>query len=94
VTVTVWERITIPNGITPNGDGTNDTWELPGIEHYPNAEVRIFNRWGSELFYSKGYSRPFDGNRNGSRLPAATYYYVIQPNNGRPTISGSLTIIL
>lgn len=94
VIVTVWERITIPNGITPNGDGINDRWELPGIEHYPNAEVRVFNRWGSELFYSKGYSRPFDGNRSGARLPAATYYYVIQPNNGRPTISGSLTIIL
>ncbi|MDQ1086945.1 gliding motility-associated C-terminal domain-containing protein [Siphonobacter sp. SORGH_AS_1065] len=93
ILVTVWEPITIPNGITPNGDGKNDTWEMPGIEYYPNAEVQIFNRWGTELFFSKGYRTTFDGTYQGKKLPVATYYYVIKPNNGRPTISGSLTIV-
>ncbi|PKK35671.1 hypothetical protein BWI96_15265 [Siphonobacter sp. SORGH_AS_0500] len=93
ILVTVWEPITIPNGITPNGDGKNDTWEMPGIEYYPDAEVQIFNRWGTELFFSKGYRTTFDGTYQGKKLPVATYYYVIKPNNGRPTISGSLTIV-
>ncbi len=93
ILVTIWEPITIPNGITPNGDGKNDTWEMPGIEYYPNAEVQIFNRWGTELFLSKGYRTTFDGTYQGKKLPVATYYYVIKPNNGRPTISGSLTIV-
>lgn len=93
VLVTVWEALTIPNAITPNGDGTNDTWELPGIEFYPNADVRIFNRWGTEIFVSKGYGTTFDGTYKGTRLPPATYYYVIQPNNGRPTLKGTLTLV-
>lgn len=93
ILVTIWEPITIPNGITPNGDGKNDTWEMPGIEYYPDADVRIFNRWGTELFFSRGYQTAFDGTYQGKKLPLATYYYVIKPNNGRPPISGSLTIV-
>ncbi|MCY7351204.1 MAG: gliding motility-associated C-terminal domain-containing protein [Cytophagaceae bacterium] len=93
ITVTVWEKVSLPNGITPNGDGVNDSWELAGMEAYPDADVRIFNRWGGEIFYSKGYSRPFDGTYQNRRLPVATYYFVIEPNNGRPTLKGSLTIL-
>lgn len=93
ITVTVWEKVSLSNGFTPNGDGVNDTWELPGMEAYPEADIRIFNRWGGEIFYSKGYARPFDGTYQNRRLPVATYYFVIEPNNGRPTLKGSVTIL-
>lgn len=93
IKVTVFPKLTVPQGITPNGDGVNDVWELPGITEYPDAEVKIFNRWGSEVFYSKGYATPFDGTQNGRKLPVATYYYLIFPNNGRPVLKGTLTII-
>ncbi|MFT4031868.1 MAG: gliding motility-associated C-terminal domain-containing protein [Siphonobacter sp.] len=93
IRIIVWPKITIPNGFTPNGDGKNDTWQLPGLEKYPNAEVRIYNRWGTELFYSNSYSGTFDGTYKGKKLPVATYYYLIYPNNGRPAISGSVTIV-
>jgi gliding motility-associated-like protein len=93
IVVTVYPKLTVPQGITPNGDGANDVWELPGIDRYPEAEVKIFNRWGSEVFSSKGYTLPFDGTQNGRKLPVATYYYVILPNNGRPALKGTLTII-
>ncbi len=93
ITVTVWEKLTVPNGFTPNGDGTNDTWELAGIAEYPNAEIRIFNRWGSEVFASKGYENPFDGRFQSRNLPPATYYYVIRPNEQLPPLKGSVTIL-
>ncbi|MDO5510847.1 MAG: T9SS type B sorting domain-containing protein [Weeksellaceae bacterium] len=39
----------IPNVITPNNDGLNDTWAVPGIAAYPGSLVRIFDRYGKEL---------------------------------------------
>ncbi|WP_026462772.1 gliding motility-associated C-terminal domain-containing protein [Adhaeribacter aquaticus] len=93
VTVTVLPTITVYNGFTPNGDGLNDTWEIPNIEMYPNCQVQIFNRWGNNVFTSTGYKQPWDGRLNGKDLPVATYYYTINLNNGEKPISGSVTII-
>ncbi len=93
ITVTVWERVTVPNGFTPNGDGTNDVWELAGLDAYPDADVHIYNRWGSEIFASKGYRIPFDGSYQNRRLPPATYYYVIRPNDKVPVLKGAVTIL-
>ena len=93
VVVHVLPALTIPTGITPNGDGVNDRWEIAGINELPDCEVEIFNRWGNSVFFSKGYSTPFDGTANGESLPIATYYFVIKPNNGGNNRKGYLTII-
>jgi gliding motility-associated-like protein len=45
------------------------------------------------VFKSIGYDKPWDGKYNGNELPIATYYYIINPKNGRKTITGSVTII-
>jgi gliding motility-associated-like protein len=73
----------IPNTFTPNGDAINDSWELTALSAYPDAIVRIFNRWGEELeTYTGDYSDlPWDGTKNGQPLPVGTYYYVIQLND-------------
>ncbi|MFD2147329.1 gliding motility-associated C-terminal domain-containing protein [Mucilaginibacter antarcticus] len=55
----------IPNAFTPNADGINDTWEIKYLNDYPNATVEIFNRSGSRVFYSNGYTKPWDGTLNG-----------------------------
>ena len=36
----------IPGGLTPNGDGANETWEIGGLSQYPDAKVMVFDRWG------------------------------------------------
>ena len=85
----------VPNAFTPNGDGIHDTWHIKGIDQFPNAEIFIFNRWGEQLFYSKGYGTEFNGYYNGRPLPAGTYYYLIKFNrdgNSAPQ-TGPLTII-
>ncbi|HEY0977386.1 MAG TPA: gliding motility-associated C-terminal domain-containing protein [Flavobacteriales bacterium] len=76
LTVEVIRLIAPPNTITPNGDGINDTWEIPGIQDYPQADVRIYDRWGQRVFQSIGYREPFDGRS----LPTATYYWHIDLN--------------
>lgn len=73
--------IQFPNGITPNGDGLNDTWIIDNIDQFPESVVEIYNRWGELLFRSVGYVEQWDGNYNGEPLPVGTYYYVIDLND-------------
>lgn len=86
-------NLNIANTITPNNDGLNDYWQIAGIENYPSATVKIFNRYGKNIFNSIGYSRPFNGTYNGKPLPTGSYYYIINLSSGCGLLSGSLSII-
>ncbi len=77
LTVEVKHLVAPVNTFTPNGDGINDTWEVPELANYPQAEVSIHDRWGQRVYHSIGYKQPFDG----AGLPAATYYWYIQVND-------------
>ncbi|MCC8424806.1 gliding motility-associated C-terminal domain-containing protein [Mucilaginibacter sp. UR6-11] len=85
--------VTPPNTFTPNGDGINDSWQIAGLNTYPNCEVTVYNRFGTRLYQSKGYSKSWDGTINDHILPAGTYYYVIDLNNNTPKISGYVALI-
>jgi gliding motility-associated-like protein len=86
-------KLVVPNTFTPNGDGYNDKWEINGILSYLGCVVEIYNTAGTMLFRSQGYGQPWDGTANGKQVPAGTYYYVIDPKNGRPRIAGYVTIL-
>jgi gliding motility-associated-like protein len=83
----------IPNTVTPNGDGINDLWLIPGLQNSTTTLVQVFNRSGAKVFESKGYAQPFNGRSNGKALPIGAYYYVINPGQGCKIFSGTLTII-
>ncbi|MFC2610348.1 MAG: gliding motility-associated C-terminal domain-containing protein, partial [Capnocytophaga granulosa] len=79
--------LTIYNGVSADGDGHNDYFNIDGIEYYPKNNLKIFNRWGVLVYEKDGYSNedPFDGHSNGratisadSKLPQGTYYYVLE----------------
>ncbi|RYY29555.1 MAG: gliding motility-associated C-terminal domain-containing protein, partial [Sphingobacteriaceae bacterium] len=93
VTVKVIRPINIPNTFTPNADGVNDTWTIKNLENYKDATVKIFNRYGAQLFYSEGYGVPWNGTLNGQPLPVGTYYYLIDLKTDGKTRSGPVTII-
>jgi gliding motility-associated-like protein len=93
VIVSVLQAPTIPSGFTPNADGVNDTWVIQNLDTYPGATVDVFNRNGEKVFSSVGYSTPWDGRYNGVNLPMGTYYYVIDPKNGRSKITGYVAIV-
>lgn len=82
----------IPNGFSPNGDGINDTWEIPGINNYPSAQVTVLNRWGQEMLNTNNYTTPWDGSFKGGLLPTSDYYYIINLNDGSKALTGTLTI--
>ena len=71
----------VPKGISPNGDGDNDTFDLSNLNV---QKLQIFNRYGSEVYSKSNYSNDWDGNSNsGENLPDGTYYYIIQFANGK-----------
>lgn len=93
VSIKVLKFLVIPSAFTPNGDGVNDLWDVKYLQTYPNNKVDIYNRYGERVYSSIGYSIPWDGRLNGSYLPPGTYYYIIDPKNGREVIAGNVTII-
>jgi gliding motility-associated-like protein len=82
-----------PNTFTPNGDGVNDVWDVRYLDQYPGCLVEVYAPTGTLLFRSVGYDRPWDGTHRGMPQPAGTYYYVIDPRNGRKRMAGYVTII-
>ena len=75
----ICESLMIFNGFSPNGDGTNDTWMIQGIDGLRN-HVRVYNRWGNLVFDREEYSNTdgWDGTWDSSDLPDGTYFYVIE----------------
>lgn len=77
-------NIMISEALTPNGDNINDTWYIENIESYTDVIIRVYNRWGGEVFFHQGtYRNDWNGSskNNLKILPAAPYYYRIDLDN-------------
>lgn len=81
-------------GLSPNGDGINDFWQIDGIENYTDNAVSIFNRWGDMVFQIQNYdnvSKVFNGvanrmtNLGAGVLPSGTYFFTIQYRDNQET---------
>lgn len=72
------------NFLSPNKDGSNDMWRIPGLEKYQNVEVKIFNRYG-KLLLDKTMNNEnviWDGIYQNKRQPSDSYWYIISiPNH-------------
>jgi gliding motility-associated-like protein len=93
VFVKVLKAPQVPNTFTPNNDGINDFWLIDYLDTYPNNRVQVFSRTGQLVFESRGYSKPWNGTLKGKPLPFDTYYYIIEPGNGRKPLTGYVTIV-
>ncbi len=76
----VIESCLIPQGISPNGDGVNDCWDLTFLTENPGIKkVQIFNRYGRTVFDQENYVNEFCGQDNGGNfLVTGTYFYVLE----------------
>jgi gliding motility-associated-like protein len=91
--------IKIAEGFSPNNDGIDDKWVI--IKPYgTRISVRVFNRWGSEVYGNNNYQNNWDGRADkqllGEYLPEGTYYYLVESfdsNGVQQKYNGSLTIV-
>jgi gliding motility-associated-like protein len=89
--------VVVPNIITPNGDGINDSWiiELDQPQFY---QVIVYNRSGRKVYQGNDPAVGWDGtnSQSGEPCPEGTYFYVVQVNDFEGRLiedQGNLTIL-
>ena len=98
-TDSVWVKIIyelyVPNAFTPNSDGKNDRWQIPGMAIYPEARVTVYNRWGQVVYSAKNYyETPWDGSYKGKQQPTGSFVYSIDlAAYQKPNLKGTVTLI-
>jgi len=81
------------NLFTPNGDGSNERFYVGNIDFYSDCQLRVYNRWGLEVFASKSYQNDWKGTFNNDPLPDGTYYYTIECDGREDRFDGAVTIL-
>ena len=88
--------IDFPKFFTPNGDGTNDTWNIEGIVTQPSAKIYIFDRYGKLLKQLSPTSPGWDGTFKGNLMPSSDYWFKLQyiepTNNEMRTFSSHFSL--
>jgi gliding motility-associated-like protein len=82
----------ISNVFTPNGDGSNDFFEVGGSGV---LVCSIYDRWGLQVFHGEGREVKWNGEDAGGEAASGTYFYVISMDgpDGGTRRSGHLTLL-
>jgi gliding motility-associated-like protein len=93
----VCSPVTIHDGISPNGDGVNDTWIIDAIQEHPRNVVQIYDKFGDLVFEQSDYQNDWSGRgKDGKALPDGTYYYLVKLNDdnggGKSVLKGALMV--
>ena len=91
----------IPNAFTPNGDGKNDRFNIRGYGIQRVKSVRIFNRWGQQVFVRENFlpnddSAGWDGATNGRIADPGAYVYITEVicNEGKSIVMKGTVMLI
>lgn len=85
----------VPNAFTPNQDGINDTFVIKG-KNIQEFNLKIFDKWGEEIFVTGDKNSGWDGKYNGHDCPPDVYFYILKVKGSKgqnKTVSGTLHLI-
>jgi gliding motility-associated-like protein len=84
----------IPNVFTPNNDLINDLYDVRGLCKRNKYLIRIYDRWGIQMFSTEDRKISWNGrvNNTGRDVPDGVYYYIINFDD-RPTYTGFIQVI-
>ncbi|MFZ5970446.1 MAG: FG-GAP-like repeat-containing protein [Bacteroidota bacterium] len=92
VTVEVEGELRITNVFSPNGDGVNDLWVIPGIQNYAECTLSLFDSQGRRILEQRGYQNDWDGTYDGKIVPKGTYYFVIAGCPDKTPLTGHVLV--
>ena len=87
-TAVVVAELRVPNVFTPNADGRNDTFRIPGVPA-GTAALQVFNRWGGRVYAAAQYQHDWTGDA----LPAGVYYYLLRVEGCPRVIKGWVELV-
>ena len=87
----------IPNSFSPNEDGVNDSFFGKGL-YFSEFEMRVFNRWGKQIFHSNDINTAWNGrvNNTGDIVQEDVYVYIVKLKNADKELlnyTGAVTLI-
>ena len=88
-----FSSLVVNNSFSPNGDGINDSWGVPGIRFFEGARISVYDNVGSRLFYTESPDQGWDGTFNGKQLPVGTYFWTIEIGETGEMRRGTLNLI-
>ncbi|WP_157972252.1 T9SS type B sorting domain-containing protein, partial [Pleomorphovibrio marinus] len=69
----------IPNVFTPNNDGVNDTWGIPGMKNYGSPyRISVYDQSGIMVFSTNDAENKWDGKFEGKDMPVGAYFYLLE----------------
>jgi gliding motility-associated-like protein len=83
-----------PKFFTPNGDGINDDWGVPGIRFYSGARVQVYDRGGLRMFYTEDAKIRWDGTHKGKDMPVGSYYWIIEVDETGEQRKGIVNLLI
>jgi gliding motility-associated-like protein len=85
--------LTITNAFSPNGDGANESWGVPGLRFYQGVRIQVFNSGGVRVFYSENPDGRWDGIFEGKEMPVGSYFWTIEIGETGETRRGMLNLL-
>lgn len=91
--------ISIPNVFTPNGDQTNEDFQVVvyNMDLLKYLKGSIWNRWGAKIYdFDMPGGKWWDGKHNGVDCAEGVYYYIIEAESLRGKeyfINGTITLL-
>jgi gliding motility-associated-like protein len=96
-TVTVYVnneyKLVATNVLTPDNNGSNDTWKIENVETFGDVSVKVYDRWGTLVYQQNAYKNDWRGTTGNDLLPDGTYYYYITFSSSSKIYKGALTIL-
>jgi len=73
------EQVRLLTGLSPNGDGFNDFYVIPGVLYCNQANLTVFNRWGNIVYEKSAYKNEWYGqSTDGGTLSDGTYFVIFE----------------
>ena len=95
ITAIVNPLFDVPNAFSPNGDGVNERIYVRGFG-VAKMTWRIYNRWGSLVYYGTDVNQGWDGYYNGKLQAQDVFHYTVEiefSDKSKATKKGDITLL-